>query len=130
MQSYVSKQTGMEVVNLGAAGWQDEDGMAVAVESTTVAEVDRKKLVAAQSIRVAATNKGLKAIRGTPAQKKWAESIRKEMLAMFNDAQLGLIVESEALLSAKFWIDAMQSAKKRAGGFYMQAMCEAITAKL
>lgn len=66
------------------------------------------KLAKAKEARKLAKFYGGKALKGTAAQKKWAEEIRESVLAsssLTDDQKIKLVTESETLNKASFWIN-------------------------
>jgi len=60
----------------------------------------------AQSMRADAKKLGAKALKGTPKQKKWGESLRCDFIKNASDTEaIKALVCSSSLENAKFWIE-------------------------
>lgn len=76
---------------------------------------ERRKIsqkAAAAETRKAAKALGGKALTGTPAQQKWAETIRKDALAVVPSEVADKLLSGKRFQSAKWWIDNRVDAKK------------------
>lgn len=67
---------------------------------------------AAAEIRKAAKALGGKALAGTPAQQKWAETIRKDALATVSNEVAGKLLVGKKFQAAKWWIENRFDANK------------------
>lgn len=65
-----------------------------------------KDTKAAQQLRTSAKDIGAKALKGTPKQKKWGESLRRDFINNASNVDsVKVLICSASLETAKFWIE-------------------------